>query len=58
MSSSSAVEPVIELRGVEKHYQMGDTLVKALQGIDLKILPGDYISILGPSGCGASISRV
>jgi putative ABC transport system ATP-binding protein len=54
MSSSSAVEPVIELRGVEKHYQMGDTLVKALQGIDLKILPGDYISILGPSGCGKS----
>jgi putative ABC transport system ATP-binding protein len=54
MSSPTAVEPVIELRGVEKHYQMGDTLVKALQGIDLKILPGDYISILGPSGCGKS----
>lgn len=50
----SVIEPVIELRGVEKHYQMGDTLVKALHGIDLKILPGDYISILGPSGCGKS----
>ena len=33
---------------------MGDTLVKALHGVDLKILPGDYISILGPSGCGKS----
>ena len=33
---------------------MGDTLVKALQGVDLKIFPGDYISILGPSGCGKS----
>ncbi len=47
-------DPVIELRGVEKHYMMGDFLVKALKGIDLKILPGDYISILGPSGCGKS----
>lgn len=47
-------EPVIELVGVEKHYQMGPTLVKALRGIDLKIFPGDYISILGPSGCGKS----
>ena len=46
--------PVIELRGVEKHYQMGDTLVKALHGIDVAIYPGDYISILGPSGCGKS----
>jgi putative ABC transport system ATP-binding protein len=33
---------------------MGDTLVKALHGVDLKIFPGDYISILGPSGCGKS----
>jgi len=47
-------DPVIELQGVEKHYQMGDTLVKALRGVHLKILPGDYISILGPSGCGKS----
>ena len=53
-SPGNAPEPVIELRGVEKHYQMGDTLVKALNGVDLKILPGDYISILGPSGCGKS----
>ena len=53
-SPGNAPEPVIELRGVEKHYQMGDTLVKALHGVDLKILPGAYISILGPSGCGKS----
>jgi len=48
------IDPVIELRGVEKHYRMGEVLVKALRGIDLAILPGDYISILGPSGCGKS----
>jgi len=53
-SPDTAPEPVIELRGVEKHYRMGDTLVKALHGVNLKILPGDYISILGPSGCGKS----
>ncbi len=53
-ASKKLAAPVIELRGVEKHYQMGDTLVKALQGIDLKIRHGDYISILGPSGCGKS----
>ncbi|MCP5538775.1 MAG: ABC transporter ATP-binding protein [Akkermansiaceae bacterium] len=48
------VTPIIELRGVEKHYQMGPVLVKALNGVSLSVLPGDYISILGPSGCGKS----
>ncbi len=54
VSTQEGLHPVIELCGVEKHYQMGDTLVKALHGIDLAIYPGDYISILGPSGCGKS----
>ncbi len=62
----AGVHPVIELVGVEKHYRMGDTLVKALQGIDLRIDPGDYISILGrpvaasrpcSTSSAASISR-
>ncbi|MEM9283605.1 MAG: ABC transporter ATP-binding protein [Verrucomicrobiota bacterium] len=53
-SIGSSERPVIELRGVEKHYQMGSVIVKALRGVDLKIFPGDYISILGPSGCGKS----
>ena len=47
-------KPIIQLQGVEKHYQMGEFTVKALHGIDLTVFEGDYISILGPSGCGKS----
>lgn len=47
-------DPIIELQDVERHYQMGPTLLKALNGINLKIFAGDYISILGPSGGGKS----
>lgn len=47
-------DSIIELRDVEKHYQMGPTLVKALRAINLSIFAGDYISILGPSGGGKS----
>ncbi|MCB1064574.1 MAG: ABC transporter ATP-binding protein [Verrucomicrobiae bacterium] len=51
---AAARRPIIELRGVEKHYQMGEFTVKALHGIDVTVREGDYISILGPSGCGKS----
>ena len=47
-------DPIIELQHVEKHYQMGPTVVKALNGVNLQIFSGDYISILGPSGGGKS----
>ncbi len=45
---------IIELKGVAKHYQMGDTLVKALDGVDINIEEGDFVAIMGPSGSGKS----
>ena len=45
---------MIELRGVRKYYQMGDSTVRALDGIDLDIQSGEFISITGASGSGKS----
>jgi macrolide transport system ATP-binding/permease protein len=45
---------MIELSGVHKTYQMGDQVVKALDGVSLKIEQGDFIAIMGPSGSGKS----
>lgn len=47
-------EIIIQARGVEKHYGAGNSLVKALNGIDLDIYRGEYLSIMGPSGSGKS----
>ena len=44
--------PTISLRGVTKVYDMGETAVRALNGIDLDIVPGEYIGVMGPSGSG------
>ena len=45
---------VIELQGVKKHYKMGDNIVKAVDGINIKIEKGDFVAIMGPSGSGKS----
>jgi len=43
---------LIELIDVYKYYVMGLTTIKALNGINLKIDKGEFISIVGPSGSG------
>lgn len=44
----------IELKEITKVYQMGDTEVRALGGVSLAVLPGEFMAIMGPSGSGKS----
>jgi putative ABC transport system ATP-binding protein len=46
--------PLIEMRGIERTYIMGDNIVRALRGVDLVIEKGSSIAIMGTSGSGKS----
>jgi putative ABC transport system ATP-binding protein len=48
------LKPLIVLDNVSKIYGSGNTEVKALSRVDLKIFPGEYCSIMGVSGSGKS----
>nr|WP_198593224.1 ABC transporter ATP-binding protein [Vibrio lentus]PMI63348.1 macrolide ABC transporter ATP-binding protein [Vibrio lentus] len=45
---------LVELSNIGKHYSNGDTEIRALDGVDLLIEEGEFLSILGPSGSGKS----
>ena len=47
-------EAVIELRGVSRVYVAGDTEVRALDGVDLRVERGEFVAIMGSSGSGKS----
>ncbi len=44
----------IELKNVTRVYQSGDHILKALDGINLKLEEGKFVVVLGPSGAGKS----
>ncbi len=44
----------IRIAGLTKHYQMGGTVVRALDGVDLEINTGTLTVVMGPSGSGKS----
>ncbi len=47
-----AYEYAVETIDLAKHYALGGYVIKALDGVNLKVYRGEYLSIMGPSGSG------
>jgi putative ABC transport system ATP-binding protein len=46
--------PFITVTGLRRNFIMGDTIVKALDGVDLSVEEGELLCLMGPSGSGKS----
>ena len=45
---------LLETRDLKKHYHMGDTVVRALDGVSLTVQQGEFLALVGTSGSGKS----
>lgn len=48
------VLPILEIKGVARTYGTGENQVHALRGVDLTVMPGELVAVMGPSGSGKS----
>jgi putative ABC transport system ATP-binding protein len=54
VTTSKANGALIDLERVERVFRLGDSEVHALHELDLTLMPGEYLAVMGPSGSGKS----
>jgi oligopeptide/dipeptide ABC transporter ATP-binding protein len=51
-------EKLIELKNIKTYFYIEDGVVKAVDGVDFEIYPGETLGIVGESGCGKSVTSL
>jgi ABC-type lipoprotein export system ATPase subunit len=54
ISIPAVAAPAIRAQQLRRHYRMGETVIRAVDGVDLEVSTGEFVALLGSSGSGKS----
>ena len=58
MAEEKKVQPLLEIRNLKTYFYTEDGVVKAVDGVDIEVYPGEVLGIVGESGCGKSVTSL
>jgi oligopeptide/dipeptide ABC transporter ATP-binding protein len=50
--------PLLEVKGLKTYFYTEDGIVRAVDGVDFEVLPGEVLGLVGESGCGKSVTSL
>ncbi|HMR97682.1 MAG TPA: ABC transporter ATP-binding protein [Anaerolineales bacterium] len=56
--TKEAQKPLLEVRNLQTHFFTEDGVVRAVDGVDITVYPGEVLGIVGESGCGKSVTSL
>ena len=58
MAEEKKVQPLLEIRNLKTYFYTEDGVVRAVDGVDIEVYPGEVLGIVGESGCGKSVTSL
>lgn len=56
--SESQTTPLLDVKNLKTYFYTEDGVVRAVDGVDLRVYPGEIIGLVGESGCGKSVTSL
>jgi len=51
-------KPLLEVKGLKTYFYTEDGIVRAVDGVDIEVYPGEVLGLVGESGCGKSVTSL
>jgi len=58
VAEDKVIQPLLEVRNLKTYFYTEDGTVKAVDGVDFEVYPGEVLGIVGESGCGKSVTSL